>query len=193
MGQFLPRGKCGCWSQIRIPAMIPAVFLVSLLVPAPPVLGLQCWSCTSSCKERKFVYPSIEKKYKYNISEARCVEDSGCKWTQEEKVTCAAGVNHCLKMDNLNGTVTRSCAYWSVPVDTFQDVMVMPLRAQCFRYSMDHYVDLFDRASRVGLKKHENVWQCPCDGDLCNEGDRVGAGAAGMLLAITISFIQLFG
>ena len=83
--------------------MVPTMFLVSFLLHAPSVLGLQCWSCTATCQERKFPHASMEKKYG-NISEAPCVSDSGCKWTQAEKVTCDAGVNHCLKMDNLNGS-----------------------------------------------------------------------------------------
>ena len=39
------------------------------------------------------------------------------------------------------------------------------------RYGLDL---AFDAAPRFGLKKQEDIWQCPCVTDLCNEGERLG-------------------
>jgi len=160
--------------------MISVVFLASFLLHAPTVLGLQCWNCTAYCEERG---PWNEEKGHTKVNIPPCVTDSGCKYSDDEKVTCGDGINHCLKRDNNDGTVTRSCAYWSLPVETYEKEIRK--LGMCFRDGGVKRV-----AAKFGLKPQKDILQCPCQSDLCNEGDRLGTGALGMLL--TVTFFVLF-
>merc|ERR1712243_233018 len=93
--------------------------------------------------------------------------DSGCKWTEDEKVTCEPGVHQCVKVDDTkNGNITRSCAYWKMSEETYQEEILKS--GKCWAYASS----TSSKAEKFGLKRMKDTWQCGCNGGLCNGGQQ---------------------
>eukprot|EP00090_Calanus_glacialis_P019466 TRINITY_DN29910_c0_g1_i2.p1 TRINITY_DN29910_c0_g1~~TRINITY_DN29910_c0_g1_i2.p1 ORF type:complete len:156 (-),score=23.03 TRINITY_DN29910_c0_g1_i2:49-516(-) len=135
---------------------------------------LKCWDCTAVCETKN--------------EQGQCVSDSGCMWTEEEQIPCASGVNHCMKLDYNNGTVTRSCAYFSLaPQQLNQDVLLGSLEGTCFKGYDSPLVKKIKDCSSDG--KCKEGWQCPCEGDFCNGGVKTIGGL--VLIVVLFSIVVL--
>ena len=58
--------------------------------------------------------------------------------------------------------ITRSCAYWSMPEDTYQEEILKS--GKCWAYASS----TSSKAAKFGLKRMKDTWQCVCNGGLCN-------------------------
>merc|ERR1712142_1451464 len=139
-----------CTSQIKM-KLLAALFAVSSCMQ---VNSLTCWRCSEICSDKKHV---------------KLFDDcNGCRWSSEEQETCSEGVNHCIKINFPNGTVTRSCAYFALEPETVNRVY----------YKGGSEGDCFEHSNAIGgpiktmMDDDGFALQCPCEEDLCNESPK---------------------
>merc|ERR1711915_1015366 len=114
--------------------------------------SLTCWKCSEICSDKRHVK---------NFDDC-----SGCDWSSKE--TCSEGVNHCIKINFPNGTVSRSCAYFALEPETVNRVY----------YKGGSEGDCFEQSNAIGgpiktmMDDDGFALQCPCEGNLCNESPK---------------------
>ena len=84
--------------------------------------------------------------------------------------------------------ITRSCAYWSMPEETYQEEILKSGKCWAFTSSTS---STSSKAAKFGLKRMKDTWQCGCNGGLCNGGNRIGSVVFAMLLPVIYSMATL--
>merc|ERR1711915_895519 len=128
--------------------------------------SLTCWKCSEICSDKRHVK---------NFND--CI---GCDWSSKE--TCGEGVNHCIKINFPNGTVSRSCAYFALEAETVNRVY----------YKGGSEGDCFEHSNAIGgpiktmMDDDGFALQCPCEGNLCNESPKTVTAS---ILLVTLAIL----
>jgi len=155
--------------------------------------ALTCWNCNSTCIKWK-----EDVDIEYSPTRRVCEEESGCEWSDKEKVTCSSS-QHCQKLFwEMTGDFSRSCSYFdktqkelAEALNTFrQKEGWYDERLKCF--TLDPHFDPNtekELSEKTGLKTfipldtkgrkspdyRGKPYQCFCQGNLCNTGHQNAA------------------